>query len=170
MYFACAYCPKQAYRQLGKEGWAWPASPRPCLCSPKRSRPPWWASVHWVCMCCEPRRSPLSISRQPRISEDSNRLDGNYLTILQLLHFLAAAYIAGDLTGTEYLAPSIPSVQGMTQPSAGIITVLCKGGQGQTNWTLSKEDLGEGMFSLQQFIFPFTVHQKQAFCIHTQDK
>lgn len=89
---------------------------------------------------------------------------------MQLLHFPAAAYIAGELMGMENLAPLIPSVQGMTQPSAGIITVLCKGVQGQTNWTLSKEDLGEGMFSLQQFIFLFTVHQKQAFCIHTQDK
>lgn len=87
-----------------------------------------------------------------------------------LLHFPAAAYIAGELTQTEDPAPLLPSVQGMTQPSAGIITVLRKRGQGQTNWMLSKEDLGEGMFSLQQFIFLFTVHQKQAFCIHTQDK
>lgn len=83
------------------------------------------------------------------------------------LHFPATA---AELTQTENLAPLLASVQGMTQPSAGIITVLRKRGQGQTNWMLSKEDLEEGMFSLQQFIFLFTVHQKQAFCIHMQDK
>jgi len=50
-----------------------------------------------------------------------------------LLHFVAEACVARELTQMENPVPSLPSVQGMTQPSAGIITVLRKRGQGQTN-------------------------------------